>query len=488
MRTSVGLVFLLVVACDGGAPEADASIDAAPVTDATPAPDASPADAGLAAPLDEALDCRRAGSAGGLPGGTHLTRVDVDLDRYPDALCNDGTGGVFFVRRATRAEDADRWIVQLLGGGTCQDGQSCANRFCASGSAIGALKMSSREAPTRGTTGEGISSMRADNPFATWNHVVIWYCSSDAWSGTARDVALEADHPERPGEPVRYRLHFLGSEIFDAVVDTLRAAPFSYRDASGDDVVMPDLDEARTVLLAGASAGSGGVRNQIDRFAEALRSDNPAVDVRAVLDAVMAPAREALGYADSALCRERDVCTYEAHLRPVWEETRPLRGAVGDESCPAWHAANDPGSEWRCGDLDHVLRHHITTPFFFRQDQADGVVMPNTVDLGYTVPSRGDAPMDARLFAELIAEEAATLTTSAWWSGEAHEGAGVAVIPGAFSPRCGHHETLRTESATYGVRVEQDGTQRAPMGLLAAWLAGDPVRAIAGDPSTFTCP
>lgn len=475
---ATALVALVLVACDGGgATDAGSPPDAAPVTDASEM-DGGDASLPLAPPLDEALDCRRAGSAGGLPNGTELMRVDVDLERYPDALCNDGTGGVFFVRRASRPEDRDRWVIQLLGGGSCPDGQGCANRFCAEGSHIGALKMSSREAPRRGTTGEGISSPRADNPFATWNHVVVWYCSSDLWSGTARDVTLEAEHPTR-GEPLRYRAHFLGARIFDAVIDTLRAEPFAYVDAAGAEVAMRDLDAAETVLLAGASAGSGGVRNQVDRFAETL---GPDVDVRAVLDAVMSPSRERLGYAGSTLCAERGLCSHEDHLRPVWEQTRAFRAAVGDESCVSWHAANDPGSEWLCGDLDHVLRHHLATPFFFRQDQSDGLVMPNTLAFGYTVPSRGDATMDERLFAELIAEETEELTTAAWWTSEAHEP--VDVVPGGFSPRCGHHETLRSEAATYDVSVN-DG---AFLEALDRWLAGAPVSAVARDPATFACP
>ncbi|HJL15872.1 MAG TPA: hypothetical protein RMH99_09460 [Sandaracinaceae bacterium LLY-WYZ-13_1] len=154
--------------------------------------------------------------------------------------------------------------------------------------------------------------------------MLVWDGSSDAWSGTRRDVELTAAHPRRPHEEIRYRAHFLGSRILDAVTATLRAgeAPLTFTDAEDAEVTMPDRDDAETVLLAGASAASGGVRNQLDRFAEPLRATDHAcaggegrpLDVRGVMDAALAPARE----------------------RPV--------------------------------------------------------VMPNTVALGYTVPSRGGAP------------------------------------------------------------------------------------------------
>jgi hypothetical protein len=462
---------------DGGGPSADGGEGPAPL-------------------VGEAFDCRDPGAAGGLPGGRDLTRVDVDLARFPDALCNDGTGAVFFVRRASRAEDRGRWIVQLQGGGTCSDGQSCADRFCSVGTNFGALKMSNREAPERGTRGAGISRP-ADNPFGSWNQVLIWYCSSDSWSGTARDVELEAAHP-RTGEAVRYRVHFLGSRILDAVVETLRAeeGPLTFTDAEGAEVTMPDLDDAETVILAGASAGSGGVRNQLDRFAETLRATNAAcaggspcaLDVRGLMDAVLAPARERLGYEGSALCEERGICSFEAQIRPVWEELFPLRGAVSDASCAAWHRSRDPGSEWICGDLDHVLRHHVTTPYFLRQDQADAVVRPNTVGLGYMVPSRGDVRIDERLFAELVADEMAELASEAWWRDSAHEGGDVAVVPGAVSPRCGNHEALRNDAAMFDATVAADGVQRDTIDHLSRWLAGTPVAAIARDGSTFSCP
>jgi len=50
--------------------------------------------------LDTALTCGRGGEVGGPRPGLDLYRLAVDPAAFPDALCNDGTQAVFYVRRA----------------------------------------------------------------------------------------------------------------------------------------------------------------------------------------------------------------------------------------------------------------------------------------------------------------------------------------------------------------------------------------------------
>ncbi|HNJ42597.1 MAG TPA: hypothetical protein PKZ53_19065, partial [Acidobacteriota bacterium] len=45
--------------------------------------------------LDKVLSCGKPGEAGGIAPGADLYRINLDLTKFPGAICNDGTGGVF---------------------------------------------------------------------------------------------------------------------------------------------------------------------------------------------------------------------------------------------------------------------------------------------------------------------------------------------------------------------------------------------------------
>ena len=47
---------------------------------------------------------------GGVGSGVGLLRVDVNTDRFPRAICADGTDSVFYVRRWENANDRDKWV------------------------------------------------------------------------------------------------------------------------------------------------------------------------------------------------------------------------------------------------------------------------------------------------------------------------------------------------------------------------------------------
>src|SRR5215475_475764 len=85
----------------------------------------NPGGAQVAPEIDKALSCGHVGEANDISPGNDLFRVDVDLNNFPNAVCNDGSGAVFYVRRASNEADRNKWHIHLQGGGGCQDGQSC---------------------------------------------------------------------------------------------------------------------------------------------------------------------------------------------------------------------------------------------------------------------------------------------------------------------------------------------------------------------------
>lgn len=58
-----------------------------------------------------------------------FSRVTIPGAQFPDAVCNDGSPGVFYVRPGVGL-DQDKWVIHLQGGGACKDFESCAERWC----------------------------------------------------------------------------------------------------------------------------------------------------------------------------------------------------------------------------------------------------------------------------------------------------------------------------------------------------------------------
>jgi hypothetical protein len=427
--------------------------------------------------ISEALDCGKTASAGGLSGvgpdsNDPLAAHFFDPAVFPDALCNDGTPGTLYFRPAQDLAMRDRWVIELMGGGGCRDADSCAARWCSFMTNFGMTQMTSSVAPTRGTDGEGILQEDEPNhPWAGYNHVLVRFCSSDNWSGTARDVVLDGHHPIT-GAEVRYRIDFLGARILDAVLDTLRqdgVPPLRWEYGGGVD--MPDLDDAVEVVLAGASAGGGGVVRSLDRIAATIATEHcatcPPVVVRGLVDSSYGVSVATLDFSTSTLCTGGGVCSYEQLMR---QETttggHAIWSARMDESCVEWHRTNKPGTEWDCGDTGHVLANHLTTPFFVRQGLSDSLISGNLVESMFTVPEGGlITPMS---FATLTRTQLLALADVATL---AEEGAAVPV-PGVFGPLCSKHETLRCDDSTFHTTVTSADTPLAMLDVWNNWTAG----------------
>lgn len=456
--------------------------------------------------IGEVLDCGKKSSVGGLANSVDswaLQRYELDQQTFPDALCNDGTSAVIYFRPYSGDENKHRWLLQLQGGGGCYDGQSCADRWCGKGSPLAMTHMTSHGTTADGGTVDAPDAIppkgilaRADanerggdtyasypNPLGGYNQLYLRACTGDNWAGDRRDAVYDASHPVT-GKPVTYRMHFLGSRVLDAVLDTLRrnngAAAMTYTmDKSGR--VLPDLDEAVELVVAGASVGSGGVINNVDRVASSLRAANPTLQVRAIVDSNFVPALAKLDYSTTTYCKDAKLCTYGE----FWEHEYEV-GALAerksrlDESCLAHYQTSAPQDSWRCADLGGVVRNHLTTPFFVRMSTRDEKHIQESADVGFSVVGKG--PLDANLFSALVASELAELADI---KKTAIEGAAITVVPGVFSPTCDKHETLSNTCHVYGVAI---GAADRMFDVWTRWQAGQSASVIETDAAKVTCP
>lgn len=354
------------------------------------------------------------------PAGDDLHRVTLD-----GAVCNDGTPAVAYVRAATAAEHARDWVVHLDGGSFCADHEGCAVRWCGEGFYDAARMSSAWSPPAIG--GDGMRSAEGWNAFAGWNHALVHYCTSDAWSGTARDVVLDGDPP--------YRLHFDGHEVVLAALDALE------RGARSDDgaEALPPLGEAATVLFTGGSAGAFGaaqhVRDVIGRLPEAR--------VIAGIDSFLPPPAEVMTAVEAA-ARVADVEATWVGVDAVWD-------GVLDPTCAA-----ALGDEWRCSDLDVALRSGPVPELAVHQDLLDPVLYPSYEEIGFSTERLAELWVDGlHLYAE--------------------------TVPGAalHASRCRHHTALSETPRFAELTVADDlGTPWSLHDVLVAQLAGQPVVAI----------
>ncbi len=385
------------------------------------------------------------GAAGLINAGTVLSRVDLDAAHHPDAVCNDGTPGVFYVRRGTGA-GLHRWVLFIEGGGSCSSADACAKRWCSIDTAFGAMKMSNRWVPEKGIGGGGILATREDSAFRDFTKVWVHYCSSDAWSGRAGNRPL-VDSTGRV-----YTIHFQGARILEAVVDELRAG-VTYTDAaSGATAVLPSLDDAEVLLFVGESGGSVGVQRNADRlgpYFEATNRNPGGLFFRALLDAANTPSNEA--YAG-----------YEENTVNAYRSGAVLHGGRVDESCLAFHAADT----WKCGDAAHVREHHLTTPFFVRQDLLD----PNTLD-NFGSP---EWPYGTQVFefGQLTRDHLDRLTRI---RSTAEEKDAIAADPGIYGPHCDEHTALRDNGKFFADKVSVGGSLLSYHDTFRNWLLGSGV-------------
>ncbi|EIE18482.1 hypothetical protein COCSUDRAFT_60148 [Coccomyxa subellipsoidea C-169] len=187
----------------------------------------------------------------------------------------------------------------------------------------------------------GITSTdAAQNPdFSSWNHVHVWYCSSDSHLGDAS-----------PGSKSDFGgWHFRGRRIAAAVITDL--------------LTVWGLNNATHVLLTGDSAGGVGVMNLADDIATTLRVEAPALEtVKLFVDAGW--------FLDIPSYSNRsDGMTFEKCAKALPASYR----AVFDRSCEEHFGAED---SWRCF-FAQDCQAFLETPTLFHEYLYD------SANLGY---------------------------------------------------------------------------------------------------------
>lgn len=347
-------------------------------------------------------------------GGGCLDKVEIDTAIYPNAVCNDGSPGVMYIRPAPAGSaDEDKWVVHLEGGAGAAGAGELLERWCGD-RYYDASKMSSSWAPDQ-INDLGISADRADNNFSEWNQVFMYYCSSDQWTGRRRKpmIGYIGSHTTLP---VDFSVEFRGHQILVAAMRTLQAGGIFI----GNDALR-DLDDATHLLLTGSSAGSGGVRTNGDRLRSQLRQTNPDLKMRLVLDSGVRPIEAWVndlvypGGVPPVVDPYVDMDDYIAQ-KLARDETW---NAPTDESCLEAH----PSDPETCASSDHLVFHHLTTPFFVRQD------------LDEQLPDDADPQLWAEETHAHLLELDDLLTY-------AEDAADMTVTPGVFAPQVGTHTSL----------------------------------------------
>jgi hypothetical protein len=320
-------------------------------------------------------------------------------------------------------------------------------------------KMTSRFAPAVANA-SGIFARGATNAFSPANQVYLYYCSSDSWMGRRSDAVLD----DPAGQLPSFRLHFRGHDILEAAARALAAG---VRSDDGTET-LPSLTNATQVLFSGSSAGSNGLTSSLDWWATKVPN---ATVVAGMLDAIYMPLVEDI--TDPAIAAK-----WDAGLRTSWTTVRTqLYNGFSDESCLARHRGDDA---YLCGLTTHVQLHHLTTPFFSRQDLVDPVTFNSFVSTGASLNQYATwtrASMERLASAKANAEET------------------MAKNPGSYATNCGQHIAM-LNAPWFGIAQGANATVKANAGgqaltlhdALSAWLTGTPIAIVDTHPSTLsTC-
>jgi hypothetical protein len=201
--------------------------------------------------------------------------------------------------------------------------------------------------------------------------------------------------------------------------------------------------------------------------------DEPAVDI-------VSPRRAARGLRRH-VCTEQGLCDPDA-LFDARQPFATARGVRKDASCAAWHAANAPDAASACNDHGHVIRHHLTTPFFVRMGLTDVLISGNYVEAGFS--EIGGGPLDLASFGRLVRADLLALSSLPTTAEE-----GVTVVPGVFGPICSQHETLRSDPDTYRVTIDDAGTLTRMFDVYERWVSGaGNTMIVSSTPGDTVCP
>ncbi|KAM0935284.1 putative pectinacetylesterase/NOTUM [Dioscorea sansibarensis] len=137
------------------------------------------------------------------------------------AVCLDGSPPAYHLSPGF-GSGMNNWLVQIEGGGWCNNVTSCLARKN--------TRLGSSKAMVKRLAFSGIFSNRqSSNPdFYNWNKVKVRYCDGSSFTGDVERV-----------DPAT-NLHYRGARVFQAVMD---------------DLLAKGMDKAKNALLSGCSAG-----------------------------------------------------------------------------------------------------------------------------------------------------------------------------------------------------------------------------------------
>ncbi len=404
------------------------------------------------------------GHCGGVPNEEYPNSLKpgnglrkVTLDDAPLAICNDGSPAVFYVRSAPEGSpQANRWVFYFQGGGGCFTAEDCRERWCSIATVYDESKMSSLYTPDS-IAATGIFSKQHDNVFSDWNHVYLYYCSSDGWDGQKSDVAL----PRKDGSEPSFSMHFRGHDIVDAVFTKLLQGNVVSDDRS---IEMPPLDSADFAIISGFSAGSGGVQRNGDWLASRLEPNG--TKVRLIFDGSFHPVPQS--HPDPLKVPE-----IEEHLEGRYKlgyataSNPEFRNGFKDESARA--ALEGTENEWRLADGTYVALNHITTPFFINIDLIDNKVTDVYEPIGI---GKGE-----------VAQMAAwTYNNIRSLLQNATEFSSMTIAPASFNALCGTHTGLNSNTMFFNRTVDNAaGVPQNYHDTLVDWLQGSMI-SIVDDP------
>ena len=241
----LGCALSILVACGGGSGSSPAPEPPPVVVQPPPTPPVVPL-------LPEVLDCIDVPESA-VAAGNEFKRVTLPDE---NAMCNDGTRAVMYIRRAATVEGEQNWSLNFQGGGSCL-GADCAPRWCTTNG-----RMSTDSAP-EGSDFGGLFSRETENTRPDANQVFLYYCSSDNFAGRRSDVVIAAtdDSPE-------FRIHFQGATILESAMSTLEAGAM----ADDETTSLPALGGPGLFTISGTSAGCGAVARQADRLASRVQA------------------------------------------------------------------------------------------------------------------------------------------------------------------------------------------------------------------------
>ncbi|KAK0064501.1 palmitoleoyl-protein carboxylesterase notum1a [Biomphalaria pfeifferi] len=322
-------------------------------------------------------------------GVKEMSNMKRKLLRHSEVTCNDGTPAGYYIRKS---HGSQRWIVFLEGGWYCFDHVSCSERSRVMGD-----YMSSRNWP-KFRSGSGIMSWDPlENPYYFHSNVVyIPYCSSDSWSGTRpRSSAME--------------FSFMGSRILDEVFTEL---------------LKKGLKQAKTVLVAGTSAGGTGVLINIDRIADIIHASDASIDVRGLVDAGWFLDNEPFR---AKHCRDAFTCSPMAGIQKgaqVWVPRLP-------EACRAIY----PNEIWRCF-FGHRVFSSIKSSIYVIQNLYDAAqIKVNNV---FDERPRSDLSSEQWRYLLSLGEEVKQSLQN---------------VTAVFAPACVAHEVL-TQPEWHAIRIQ----------------------------------